>query len=263
MITLSKRLDTIASLVSSQHRVADIGSDHALLPVYLLQSGKCPAAIAGELNEGPYKAACRQVAAAGLQQKIQVRQGNGLDVLHQSEADTITIAGMGGGLIRDILESGRAAGKLEGVRELVLQPNVGEELVRRWLVAHHWVLQAERIVLEDGKIYEIMHATSAKDVQEAAEANGKLYHPGFWEQTYGQQLRPDLVYMMGPWLMRQPDAVWSRKWQGELAKLEHIQSQLSRSDLPESREKLVQLQQDMNEIKEVLACLQTDTPSFN
>lgn len=263
MITISKRLETIAALVSPQHRVADIGSDHALLPVYLLQSGKSSAAIAGELNEGPYKAACRQVAAAGLQQSIAVRQGNGLEVLRPYEADTITIAGMGGGLIRDILEAGRVSGKLEGVRELVLQPNVGEEFVRRWLVAHHWVLRAERIVLEDGKIYEIMHATVAKDAQEAAAENEKLYDAGFWEQAYGPKLRSELLYMMGPWLLRRPDAVWRRKWEGEIAKLEKIQLQLSRSDLPESREKLVQLEQDTNEIKEVLACLQTDIPSFS
>ena len=78
MIKLSRRLQTIADQVTQGARVADIGSDHALLPVYLIQSGRCPSAIAGELNTGPYQAARKQTAEAGLKAVIEVRQGDGL-----------------------------------------------------------------------------------------------------------------------------------------------------------------------------------------
>ncbi|MBJ6363123.1 tRNA (adenine(22)-N(1))-methyltransferase [Paenibacillus sp. GCM10012307] len=257
MLNLSNRLERIAYFVGQGRRVADIGSDHALLPVYLLQSGKSPSAIAGELNGGPYEAARRQVAGARLEEAIQVRQGNGLEVVQPGEADTITIAGMGGGLIRDILEAGRLQGKLEGVQELVLQPNVGEELVRRWLFNNGWYLQEEEILEEDGKTYEILHAVREPD---ADVRNKQLYDPSFWENAYAKVLRSELLYVMGPWLLRKPDAngIWARKWNREIEKLEKISRQMERSELAESQEKLKQLQRDRDELKEVLACLQTD-----
>ncbi len=228
-----------------------------MLPVYLLQSGKTPSAIAGELNAGPYEAARRQVAGARLEEAIKVRQGNGLEVIHPGETDTITIAGMGGGLIRDILEAGRLQGKLEDVQELVLQPNVGEDLVRKWLVRNNWYLQEEAILEEDGKTYEILHAVRGAD---AMKRNEELYDSAFWQAAYGRSLRPELLYLMGPWLLRKPDidGVWLRKWDREIEKLEKISLQMGRSDLAESKEKQKQLQRDMNELKEVLACLQTD-----
>ena len=110
MIKLSRRLQTIADQVTQGARVADIGSDHALLPVYLIQSGRCPSAIAGELNTGPFQAARKQTAEAGLKTVIEVRQGDGLSVLEPGEADTVTIAGMGGSLMADILEAGGTQG---------------------------------------------------------------------------------------------------------------------------------------------------------
>lgn len=92
---LSRRLEKIASYVPDQAVLADIGSDHALLPVYLVQNGKIAAAVAGELNDGPYLAARKQVDGTGTQDRISVRKGDGLSVLRRGEADTVVIAGMG------------------------------------------------------------------------------------------------------------------------------------------------------------------------
>lgn len=258
MLKLSKRLQTIADLVAPGARVADIGSDHALLPTYLVQTGRSPSAIAGELNAGPLAAAKKQVKEAGLEAKIDVRQGDGLDVLQAGEADAVTIAGMGGSLMATILSRGAAAGKLDGVRELVLQPNVGEELVRSWLLDEGWLLTAEEIVEEDGRWYEVLRAVRSSD---ADALNGKLYDTSFLPSGIGQERGRRLLLRMGPLLLRRGEPLLGAKWAHELEKMEYICRQLSLSETPEAKEKEAGLRRDMDEIKEVLACLPMDKRS--
>ncbi|GGG10533.1 tRNA (adenine(22)-N(1))-methyltransferase [Paenibacillus abyssi] len=254
MLKISKRLMGIFEQIGNGHRVADIGSDHALLPVYLIQSGKSPFVIAGELNPGPLAAARKQVRDAGLSSRIDVREGNGLSVLSAGEVDAITIAGMGGGLIRDILEEGLRQGKLEGVTELVLQPNVGEDLVRRWLVKENWYLTGEQIIEEDGKTYEILHAVRS---DRAKELNDELYNPDRIQLNDGGKLSQEWLYTLGPWLVSEPVEVWKKKWESELCKLEKICIKLSESDAAESREKEAAFREEIRQIREVLDCLPT------
>lgn len=261
MMKLSKRLQTIADRVTPGSRTADIGSDHALLPVYLVQSGRVPSAIAGELNLGPYQAACKAAASAGLTAAISVRQGDGLSVLRPGETDTVTIAGMGGSLMAEILEAGRLAGKLEGVRELVLQPNVGEEFVRRWLVQHGWTLQGETILEEDGRFYEVLHALKSSS---AAAENNALYDPSFLNKPVSEtELWTGWLYRMGPHLLRQPTWILHQKWEHEVGKLERILAQMAGSDTPDARAKEAEFRLEIAQIQEVLACTPTDKPSFN
>ncbi|OMF34204.1 tRNA (adenine-N(1))-methyltransferase [Paenibacillus sp. FSL H8-0548] len=260
MLKLSKRLQLIADYVTAGSRVADIGSDHAMLPVYLLQSGKSPSAIAGELNRGPYEAAKKQGADAGLSAQLTVRQGDGLNVLQIGEADTVTIAGMGGSLMSDILEAGHALNKLEGVKELVLQPNVGEEIVREWLLKHDWFLAGETIIEEDGKIYEIMHAVRSADV---ALRNDDLYDGSFLKLELPSETLFKILKQMGPHLLRNPEPALFKKWRHELNKLGRICQQLSESELAESTIKRDQFQLEMNRIEEVLQCLPTVKPLSN
>lgn len=248
----------IADRVTQGARVADIGSDHALLPVYLIQCGKCPSAIAGELNTGPYQAARKQTAEAGLKAVIQVRQGDGLSVLEPGEADTVTIAGMGGSLMADILEAGWNAGKLSGVTELVLQPNVGEDFVRRWLVRRGYVLQAERLLEEDDHLYEILHAHVS---DQAKQDNEQVYDTAVISANLAEAAKSEWLYRMGPFLLREPSALLTKKWKSELEKLARICKQLSRSDLDESRAKLLNYKEEMKQIEEVLACLPMAKPS--
>lgn len=260
MIKLSKRLQRIADYITPNNRVADIGSDHALLPVYLLQSGRCPSAIAGELNAGPYQAARKQAADANLSDRLQVRRGNGLSVLKAGEADTVTIAGMGGSLISEILEAGHAAGKLDGVKELVLQPNVGEDAVRVWLLEKGWYLAGESILEEDGKIYEVLHA---KLVPDAPSLNEELYDGSFLSLPREKTVTSTLLIRMGPYLLREPSDTLIEKWKLEVQKLERICKQLDGSDLPESAAKRNQFLNQIQLIEEVLQCLQTARQSSN
>lgn len=258
MIKLSKRLQRIADYVTPGARVADIGSDHALLPIYLVQCGKSPSAIAGELNAGPFQAARKGTADAGLTGVISVRQGNGLAVLKPGESDTITIAGMGGSLMSLILEDGYINGKLEGVKELVLQPNVGEDEVRAWLLEKGWRLTGETILEEDGKIYEVLHAHSDS---EAKHHNAEVYDGSFLELTYDNKLLLHVLLRMGPHLLREASPILTVKWKLEVQKLRRIIGQMSGSEGAEATAKSNQFRREITIIEEVLQCLRTDMPS--
>ncbi|WP_313998573.1 class I SAM-dependent methyltransferase [uncultured Paenibacillus sp.] len=260
MLKLSKRLLAIADLVPPGARVADIGSDHALLPVYLVQSGKAAGAIAGELNEGPLQAARSQIAAAGLSGRIAARQADGLAAIEAGEADCVTIAGMGGALMSAILAHGEAAGKLRGVGTLVLQPNVGEDAVREWLLDSGWYLAGERILEEDGKIYEVLHAVKVSD---AGPLNRALYDAAFLPLARPQEQKREWLIRMGPWLLRQPDGVLVRKWESERDKLRAICRSIELSEQAEARGKSALLRGRIDTIGEVLACLHTVKPLHN
>lgn len=221
--------------------MADIGSDHALLASYLLVHDIASFVIAGELNEGPYQAALRQIESLRLGNRASVRKGNGLEVLAPHEADVICIAGMGGQLIVSILEAGEA--KLEGVQRLILQPNVGEELVRRWLLEHQWQLVDETILEEDGIVYEILVA-----------------QPGEPLVPYTGQTRPveDLL-RIGPFLWQKKDPALMRKWSRELEKWRQIHAQIRHAGRgrAENEDRIAQINREMEWIEEVIACLQT------
>lgn len=154
MITLSPRLAAAARHVLVGRPVADIGTDHAYLPAYLVQTGRVPRAIAADVMPGPLEAARTTVADEGLTEAVVLRLGSGLQVLQPGEVATATICGMGGPLIAEIL----AAGPLGGLERLVLQPMGGEERLREWLATNGWHLAAEELVADAGRIYVILAA---------------------------------------------------------------------------------------------------------
>ncbi|MCY9696564.1 tRNA (adenine(22)-N(1))-methyltransferase [Paenibacillus alginolyticus] len=254
MVKLSKRLQMIADRVPLGSKVADIGSDHALLPTYLAQQGIILFAVAGEVNPGPFEAATRQVLESGLSKKISVRSGDGLAVIETGEVNVITIAGMGGSLMASILEAGKH--KLQGVSHLILQPNVGEDHVRRWLLEQGWKLESETILEEDGKIYEILTAIAVPD--EEKRTLEALYNE---RQLPGEvRVSKERLLQMGPYFISEAPEVWFTKWESELKKLAMIKGQLQLSSAEASAAKAEQVSQEMKEIKEVLACLQKVKP---
>lgn len=251
IMKLSVRLQEIANRLPEGCRFADIGSDHALLPVSAIQSGKARSAVAGEVNEGPFQAAKRQVASSGLESKIDVRKGDGLAVLAPNEVEVITIAGMGGALMAGILQDGIS--KLSGVNRLILQPNVGEDIVRSWLFEQGWFLSDEHILEEDGKIYEILVADRHP---EGERLNKELYSE---RSLQGETvLTREWLLTMGPYLVKQPESVFFAKWESEKDKLEKVYKQIAQSDQPASRIKEKQLAAEIEQLTEVLSCLPKD-----
>ncbi len=231
---LSERLKMVASFVPEGSRVADIGSDHAYLPCYLMNHNRISGAVAGEVNEGPYQSAINQVNRSGFANEISVRKGNGLEVISSGEVDVIIIAGMGGQLIRDILVEGGE--KLESVKRLVLQPNVAAHLLRKRLAELDWELVEERILEEDNKIYEVL-------VFEAG--NGERPYKGL----EGSELQKNIL--MGPILINKQNEVFKKKWQNELLKRERILHSLEQAESIPSKEEYVKNERDL--IKEVLS----------
>ncbi|CAI6019188.1 tRNA (adenine(22)-N(1))-methyltransferase [Cohnella sp. JJ-181] len=257
---LSRRLAALAELVRPGARFADIGTDHALLPVHLALSGKIAYAVAGDVNAGPAEAAKRQVRAAGVEGIVSVRHGDGLSVLAPGEVDTVCIAGMGGSLMVRLLDE--AGDALSGVATLILSPHVAEDQVRRWLEAHRYVLELERIVEEDGESYTLLRAVRAQSEADAAARHRDLYDTGL----LGPGCPPvpaGLLYEMGPLLLRAPDEAFLAKWRGELAKREWIAQGMKQSASADTRAKLEAWERAMAEIGEVLTCLQGERRSRN
>lgn len=244
-IDISRRLRQIAAYVMPGAKVADIGSDHALLASYLLVNNIASYVIAGELNEGPYQSAYRQIESLRLTERASVRKGNGLAVLSVGEADVVCIAGMGGQLIATILEEGKQ--KLEKVTRLVLQPNVGADYVRRWLIEHHWTLIDETILEEDGVIYEILVAEQGEPLAAYQGIDRTL---------------EDLV-RVGPFLWKKRQQPLLDKWQRELDKWRQIRAQIQRAARPENETRLAEVDQEINWTEEVIRCLQTDNTLSN
>ncbi|WP_334328655.1 tRNA (adenine(22)-N(1))-methyltransferase [Companilactobacillus sp. HBUAS59699] len=194
MTLLSKRLQAVYQMVDAGTRVADIGSDHAYLPVELIETGVVRYAIAGEVAEGPMSRSKADVEKFGLSDKIDVRLGDGLAVINEEDKiDTVTIAGMGGILICDILSRATEA-QLLNVKTLILQPNIGEPLVRHWLVDHSFEIIDEDILSEDHHDYEIIKAQKKNSVSELTEAQ----------------------FLMGPILMSRKSTAFVNKWQRKL-----------------------------------------------
>ena len=154
-IKLSKRLSTAASYVRSGAVVADIGTDHAYLPIYLVSQGVAVTALASDINEGPILKAKENILKYGLQDKIFTQIADGLDSVEGYAPTDILICGMGGELIAHILEQSSYV-KNSKIR-LILQPMTSVLELREYLSCGFSTI-AEKVVCEDGKIYQIICA---------------------------------------------------------------------------------------------------------
>ncbi|MCC3372815.1 class I SAM-dependent methyltransferase [Cohnella sp. REN36] len=259
-LKLSRRLAALADWVPEGARFADIGTDHALLPVYLAAIGRIPFAVAGDVHAGPAEAARRQVEAAGLSGVVSVRLGDGLSVLSPGEVDTVCIAGMGGSLMVRLLEA--AGPRLQGVRTLILSPHVAEDQVRRWLVDRQYALEDERLLAEDGETYTLMRAVYVADAAEAAARNDRLYDEALLTPRCPDVPR-ELLLAMGPLLLREAGETFRAKWRAELAKREKILAQLRLGQSAGAEEKARAWEEESRRIEEVLSCTQEGRPLSN
>lgn len=227
--TLSRRLERVAAHVPAGARLADIGSDHGYLPVALMRRGAITAAVAGEVALTPFRAAERTVRESDLEPWISVRLADGLAAIEPADAITvITLCGMGGETIRDILDSGKAC--LSGVERLILQPNGGEQPLRQWLMSHGYRILFEEVLRENRFDYEIIVAERGEPVHYTAE---QLY--------------------FGPVQLQARSPAFLDKWQRLLREKQRtlVQFQRARQVVPE--EKVQEIRQQTRWIDDLLA----------
>ena len=152
---LSKRLQTIADFVKKGAVVADIGTDHAHIPIYLIKNNIISRAYACDINAGPLEKAKENINYYGVK-NIELRLSNGLEKLKTDEADTFIIAGMGGELIIDILDRGQ--GFFDKKNTFILSPHTKIEEVRNYLLRKGLKILKEDMCIDEGKFYTVMEA---------------------------------------------------------------------------------------------------------
>lgn len=199
---LSPRLAALADAIAPGSRVADIGSDHGLLPLWLAASGRAAHCLAAEKTEELLAGVARPPADAPWAQRLTYRAGDGLGVIRPDELiDTIVLAGMGGRTIVRLLGARETASPT--LRLLVLQPRSEPALIRLWLSKHDWRPQGEWLTEERGRF----HLTLAAELG----ADAGLYD----HETLS---REDLL-AAGPLLVRQPSPEMGRAWRMERDRL--------------------------------------------
>ncbi|MFD2925994.1 tRNA (adenine(22)-N(1))-methyltransferase [Halobacillus naozhouensis] len=228
---LSERLAKVAEYLPKGACFADIGSDHAYLPCYVCLHDHKASAVAGEVNKGPYQSAVEEVYSHELAGRIDVRLGDGLNVLKADEVKQVVIAGMGGPLIRDILENGKD--KLGRVSRIIVQPNIDARTIRQWFYENRFCLVQETILEENGHIYEVL-------VAERGEPGKNYDHQNLQKQLW-----------LGPLLLKENNSVFKKKWKQEKSKKENILKQISGSKQPDE-EKMRRFQFELEWIKEAL-----------
>jgi len=187
---LSKRLEAIATCVNGPS-LADIGTDHAYLPIALCQRGIIQKAIASDINNGPLQRAHENIAAQGLSAQIETRLGAGLSTIAPCDASCCVIAGMGGLLVLEILANDMPTAK--SFQTLVLQPQRDLPEVRRFLLANGFVIQDEAMLVDGGKFYNIL--TCIPRIEQEAYTDTELF--------FGRHLLRKRDKTLADWLARE------------------------------------------------------------
>lgn len=218
------RLKRLALMVEPGTRLADIGTDHAYLPIWLVQKGLIDFAIASDIRQGPIENAKANVQAAGLGDRISVRLGPGLaTVKKEDEIETVVIAGMGGDLIRSILDEAPLFPKL------VLEPNIGEPGLRSWLAEHGYRINQEELLFDKGHSYELLQAFLTDEKQQLSERE----------------------LLFGPEILKHKGPAFQKKWRRQLAYFKKLERALLQAKQPD-QERLADLKHKQALIEEEL-----------
>lgn len=236
---LSKRLQAAAGLISEGNRLVDVGTDHGYIPIYLVENKKIPSAIAMDVKTGPLSRAEEHIRQAGLNAYITCRLSDGLERLQPGEGDSLLLAGMGGNLMVRILKN--RTNVRNSFREIILQPQSAQSLVRKEMEAAGWCTEKEDMVLEDGKFYPMMRWIPLRK----AEENDGIFCQNEAEFVYGRLLLREKHPVLKSYLDKQ----W--KVLGTLADRLKAQPEADRS--PSAARRLEELEEEIAVLKEALA----------
>lgn len=149
---LSKRLKAIADKVKPHSKVADIGTDHGYIPIYLVKNRQVDKVIAMDINKDPLKKCQSNVEAYGVSDRIETRLSDGVKNLNKNEVDTMIIAGMGGKLICNIIEAGKEV--VESIETLIISPHTDIKFVRSYIVSLNRTF-VEEVIKDEDHLYHI------------------------------------------------------------------------------------------------------------
>lgn len=240
-VVLSERLKTVAGMAAVGNRVCDVGCDHGFVPIWLVQQGKSPWVLAMDLREGPLRAASEHVTAYGFKERIETRQSDGLHNYNIGEADTLICAGMGGGLMRKILEAERE--KTDSFQELILQPQSEIEQFRRFLRESGYYIRDEEILFEEGKYYQVIRAVPGGNEEEAGCVRGGAERKSvpadhiLWDDISQEELCK-LMDRYGPVLLQKRTPVFLSFLEREAAVYEGILENLRTRGLHEEKRRV-------------------------
>ena len=241
---LSKRLSAVAALVTNGYRLADIGTDHAYIPICLAGTGRIPEAVAMDVNPGPLLRAEENIRMHGLEDRIKTRISDGFASLEKGEADAAVIAGMGGPLMIRILREG--AEVVSTLKECVLQPQSEIEKVRAFLLEEGFFFLDEDMVEEDGKYYPMMKAacpgSKISSLRESG-APGADIRKTDWDET-------ELLY--GKCLLKDKNPVLRQYLEREIHIKRKILSELAGQDSPRIAARKMELEKEIRKAEKGL-----------
>lgn len=148
---LSPRLRTVADMVTKGASVADVGTDHGYLPIWLIKNGICPKAIATDLRAQPLQSGINNAKSSGVADLIDFRLCNGLELVRSDEVEEITICGMGGDTMAEIID----ASPWSKSKPMVLQPSRSADDLRKYLARTGLIIECERLVMDAGLMYSV------------------------------------------------------------------------------------------------------------
>ncbi len=213
---ISDRLRMIAGCVGKGSTVADVGCDHGLTSIYLVKYNIASKVYALDINPGPLESARKNISSYGLDDRIVVRQSDGVRALYETDnVDTILISGMGGNLIIDILSAPEYDAKIRSnIKELILSPQSDIHKVRRFLHTSGYRIDDEMMVYDAGKYYNIICAI-----------------PG------SEQYDDDYAYRYGKVLIEKKDELFRDYINKELEKKQNILQKIKNAISAETNDK--------------------------
>ena len=231
---LSKRLQAVADLVTPGYTIADVGTDHAYIPIYLVEKEIVPKAVAMDINKGPLDRAAEHIKEHKLEGKIQTRLSNGLRHLPKEEVDTVILAGMGGNVMMNLLNEDMD--KTNCLKECILQPQSEVAKVRTFLLEKGFLFIKEDMVWDDGKYYPMMKVLPPKTKTEDISVT--------WSEV-------ELQY--GKLLLEQKNPILKQFLEREFSIKEGILSKLEQIHGTHILERKAELNQELFLIKEGLS----------
>lgn len=236
---LSNRLETIANMVPEHTKngcVADVGTDHGFVPVWLLREDRAARAIAMDVRKGPLARAKEHIEQYGLSDRIETRLSDGLEKLMPQEADTVVIAGMGGELMLRILQDGEHV--RASVKSWVLSPQSEFSAFRHGLEALGLMIRTETMLEEEGKYYTVMLVES-----------GDMHYEQEYEYRYGKAL------------IDAKSAVLLKFLKKEKAQYEQIIAQLEKQTSDGAKMRLAELKEELNDMVQAIRAIEESEDS--